>query len=390
MRYRTLGKTGERVSALGYGCMRLPVSGGNYGQVDEKAAMRLVRHAVDHGVNYIDTSWPYHSLDPLKEGTSEPFVGKAVREIGRDKIFVATKLPIWAVRSRADMDAFLDAQLKSLQTDYIDFYLVHNIMELTWYNVVALGLADFLDAAKKSGKVRHVGFSFHDTRALLEKVLGYYDFEFHQNIVNYRDTNFQAGMPGVRRSRSLGLGIIGMEPVMGGFLAGQLPPRALEILAATGVRRSPAAWALRWAWDQPEVDMLLSGMSTLEQVEENVRLCEEADIPLTGEELSAIDQVVAVLKEKDEIPCTECNHCSCPHGVFISCCFSMYNSAREFDLDKIPISEHSYGLVLKNTPQEAARCNDCGLCSWQCPQGIDIPTQLRKVARHFAAAKQGW
>ena len=390
MRYRTLGKTGEKVSVLGYGCMRLPTVGGDYGTVDVPAAMRLLRHAVDNGVNYIDTSWPYHSTDPLKEGTSEPFVGQAVREIGRDKVFVATKLPIWAVHSREDMDRFLDAQLKSLETDHIDFYLVHNIMELTWYNMVRLGLADFLDAAKKSGKVRHVGFSYHDTPALLEKVLGYYDFEFHQNIVNYRDTNFQAGMPGVRRSHALGLGIVAMEPVMGGFLANHLPGEALDILAATGIPRSPAAWALRWVWDQPEVSLVLSGMSDMAQVEENLRLCEEADTPLSAGELSAIDRVVALLKARDEIPCTECNHCACPHGVFISCCFSMYNSTKEFDLGQIPISEHSYGLVLKNTPQEAARCNDCGLCSWQCPQGIDIPTQLRKVARHFADSKPGW
>lgn len=352
--------------------------------------MKLVRHAVDNGVNYIDTSWPYHSLDQCREGTSEPFVGKAVREIGRDKVFIATKLPIWAVKTREDMDFFLDSQLKSLQTDHVDFYLVHNIMELTWYNVVRLGLADFLDKAQKSGKVRHVGFSFHDRQALLEKVPGYYDFEFHQNIVNYRDTHFQCGLPGLRKSRSLGLGGIAMEPVMGGFLAGHLPKEAMDALAATGIRRSPAGWALRWVWDQPEVDILLSGMNTMEQVEENLRLCDEADTPLAANELSAIDKVVAILKSRDEIPCTECNHCSCPHGVFISCCFSMYNSTKEFDLDQIPISEHRYGLVLKNSPQEAAHCNDCGECSWQCPQGIDIPTQLRKVARHFANVKVGW
>lgn len=390
MKYRTLGKTDEKVSVLGYGCMRLPTVGNDYGKVDDAAAMKLVRHAVENGVNYIDTSWPYHSLDPFKEGTSEPFVGKAVKEIGRDRVFIATKLPIWAVKTRQDMDAFIDAQLKGLQTDYIDFYLVHNIMELTWYNVVRLGLADFLDEIKKSGKVRHIGFSFHDTPALLEKVLGYYDFEFHQNIVNYRDTNFQSGMPGVRKSHQLGLGVIGMEPVMGGFLADYLPKEALDVLVKTGIKRSPAGWALRWAWDQPEVGMLLSGMSNMQQVEENLKLSNESDIPLSAQELEAIDKVVAILKRRDEIPCTECNHCHCPHGVFISCCFSMYNSTKEFDLDKIGISEHHYGLVLKNTPQEAAHCNDCGECSWQCPQEIDIPTQLRKVARYFANVKVGW
>lgn len=388
MLYRTFGKTGEKVSVLGYGTMRLPVVNNDYGKVDEAAAMKLVRYAFENGVNYFDTSWPYHSTDQFKEGTSEPFVGKAIKELGRDKVFIATKLPIWAVNTREDMDKFLDSQLKSLQTDYVDFYLVHNIMKFTWSNVVRLGLADFLDKAKKSGKVRHIGFSFHDTPQLFEEVIGYYDFEFCQNIINYMDMNFQGGMPGVRRAHSLGLGIVGMEPVMGGLLADQVPQAGLEIFKETGIDRTPAAWALRWAWDQPEVSLLLSGMSTMEQVVENVRLADEADTPLSGAELSAIDRVRVLIKTKDEIPCTECNHCSCPHGVFISCCFSMYNSAKEFNL--IPISEHNYGLVLKNTPQEAARCNDCGLCSWQCPQGIDIPTELRKVARTFENIKVGW
>ena len=158
MLYRTFGKTGEKVSVLGYGTMRLPTIGNDYGKVDDAEAIKLVRYAVDHGVNYLDTSWPYHSLDQFREGTSEPFVGKAVKELGRDKVFIATKLPIWAVTTRADMDKFLDSQLKSLQTDHVDFYLVHNIMKYTWYNMVRLDLADFLDKAKKSGKVRHIGF----------------------------------------------------------------------------------------------------------------------------------------------------------------------------------------------------------------------------------------
>ena len=388
MLYRTFGKTDEKVSVLGYGTMRLPTIGNDYGKVDDAEAIKLVRYAVDHGVNYLDTSWPYHSLDQFREGTSEPFVGKAVKELGRDKVFIATKLPIWAVTTRADMDKFLDSQLKSLQTDHVDFYLVHNIMKYTWYNMVRLDLADFLDKAKKSGKVRHIGFSFHDTPQLFEEVMGYYDFEFCQLIINYMDMNFQAGIPAARRAHSQGMGVVGMEPVMGGLLADQIPPEGLKILEATGIKRTPAAWALRWAWDQPETSLLLSGMSTMEQVEENVRLAEEANTPLSWEELRAIDRVRALIKSKDEIPCTECNHCSCPHGVFISSCFSMYNSACEFDINTI--SEHNYGLVLKGTPQEAARCNGCGLCSWQCPQGIDIPTQLRKVARRFQNIKSGW
>lgn len=197
MKYRIFGKTGEKVSVLGYGNMRLPVKNGDYAQVDVEAALKLVRHAVENGVNYLDTSWPYHSVgfsggDPAAGGSSEPFVGRVLKEVGRDKVFVATKLPSWLVQTREDMDKYLDEQLKRLGTDYIDFYLVHNVVRPTWERMMNLDIAAFLDEAKKSGKVRHVGFSFHDTPALFQEVIDYYPFEFCQHVVNYYDVNFQA------------------------------------------------------------------------------------------------------------------------------------------------------------------------------------------------------
>ncbi len=241
MQYRTFGKTGEKVSVLGFGMMRLPTVGGDYGKIDETAAMKLVRHAVDNGLNYVDTSWPYHSTSLTEGGASEPFVGKALKEIGRDKAFIATKLPIWAVQSRADMDAYLNKQLKRLQTDYVDFYLVHNITEPTWRNIIRHDLRDFLDSVLQSGKVRHVGFSFHDTPALFQEVLDYYDFSFCQHICNYHDVNYQAGLNGIRKAFHRGLGFVAMEPLLGGMLADQLPQEALDIFAAAAPRHGPCA-----------------------------------------------------------------------------------------------------------------------------------------------------
>lgn len=379
------GKTGEKVSVLGYGNMRLPVVNGDYGHINVPEAMRLVRYAIDNGVNYLDTSWPYHSQDLQGGGSSEPFVGKVLKEVGRDKVFVATKLPIWLVQSREAMDTYLNQQLERLQTEYVDFYLVHNIVEPTWKRMVALGLADFLDKAQRSGKVRHVGFSFHDIPTLFEQVMDYYDFSFCQHVVNYTDVRFQAGLASLRKAARRGMGVVSMEPLMGGMLADQLPAEALAVLEATGIRRSPAAWALRWVWDQPEVSLLLSGMSTMRQVEENIHLADEAATPLTWEELAAIDKVRDVLAARDEIPCTQCGLCSCPYGVSIKDNFAVYNANRTFNV--IYVSDKNYDLMLRNTGMEADRCVGCGRCDGMCPQGLDIPGQLRKVSRYFTDAR---
>lgn len=381
MKYRSFGKTGDMVSVLGFGNMRLPVANGQYGKIDVSAAMKLVLRAIDGGVNYLDTSWPYHSDvfeggDALVGGSSEPFVGEVIKKVGRDKIFVATKLPIWLVQERADMDKFLDAQLERLGTDYIDFYLVHNIIRATWDRMVALGLADFLDKAKKASKIRHAGFSFHDTPALYQEVLEYYPFAFSQLPINYYDTHFQAGLGLSRQAARRG-----MEPVMAGMLADRLPQKAKAEFEKTGIKRSPAGWALRWVWNQTQVSLALSGMHTIEQVDENLRLADESDIPLSYEELVAVDRVLAILHEKDGIGCSQCNHCSCPFGVAIKDNFTIYNAHQ--NLDVVTLSDKDYGLMLVAGGMDAAKCVNCGQCAYMCPQGLDIPGELRKVALYF-------
>lgn len=389
MRYRTFGKTGEKVSALGYGTMRMPVVGNDYGRIDRPESLRLMGRALEGGLNYIDTSWPYHSTVQSEGGDSEPFVGECVTRFGRDRFHIATKLPIWAVNARADMDRFLDAQLRRLNTDHVDFYLVHNIMEPTWRSIIRHDLRDFLDKALQSGKVRHVGFSFHDKPELYQEVMDYYDWSFNQHVCNYYDINFQAGMRGIRQAALRGMGFVAMEGQMSGMLSTQLPQEALDVLNATGIRRSPAAWAFRWVWDNPEVSVCLTGMNKMEHVEENLRTAQESDIPLTAAEVAALDKVRAILKGKNDIPCTECGKCSCPRGVNIMQCFQLYGVDRAFK--EVPrISHANYGLAMKGMPKGAENCDGCGSCSGQCPEGIDIPANLKKVAAHFAHARTGW
>ncbi|WP_034632538.1 aldo/keto reductase [Maridesulfovibrio bastinii] len=384
MQYRTFGKTGEKVSALGFGAMRLPIIDGDYSKVDEDAAYKLFKHAVDNGLNYIDTSWPYHSNSLTEGGSSEPFVGRTLKKIGREKVLLATKLPIWAVKSREDMDAFLDKQLERLQTDHVDFYLVHNIMETTWRSVTSLGLSDFLDKALKSGKVRHVGFSFHDTPALFDEVLNYYDWSFCQHACNYFDTKFQAGLEGIDKASERGLGFVSMETVLGGMLADQIPEEAVEIFNATGIKRSPAGWALRWAWNRPQTSVLLSGMNTMEQLEENLSL---ADIALPNSlsevEMEAYAKVRTFLKSRGTIPCIECGKCSCPNGVDIQQIFTIHNSNTIFK--DVPFGCHQYDLMIAPSGHGAENCNGCGECESMCPQDINIAEEIQKIAVEFNA-----
>lgn len=387
MRYRTFGKTGEKVSVLGYGTMRFPILNNDYSKIDIPAATRMVRHAVDNGVNYIDTSWPYHG-DIMKGGTSEPFVGQVTREIGRQNVYIATKLPIWAVNSRADMDTILNAQLRRLNTDHIDFYLVHSIRKAAWDNVVGHGLKDFLDKALQSGKVRHVGFSFHDIPETYEEVINFYDWSFSQHVLNYYDTTYQAGMWGIRQAALRDYGFVAMEPLMGGVLANQLPKEAVDVLDATGIKRSPAAWALRWVWDQPEVTLLISGIGHMDHLNENLAMARESDIPMRAEEVAAIDKVCSMLKSKGPIGCVGCGKCSCPMGVGIQMCFETYNANQVFTMPGI--SHHNYGQSIKPTMRAASNCDGCNRCAGQCPVGLNIPVELKKVADHFQNASDAW
>lgn len=374
MLYRKFGKTNEMVSILGFGCMRLPLlPGGDSTQIDEEQAIKLIHYAIDNGVNYIDTAYPYHGTGMGQGGQSEPFVAKALKDGYREKVKLATKLPSWLIKTREDMDRYLNEQLARLETDYIDFYLVHSLNASVWSILKEAGISEFLDQAIKDGRIKHAGFSFHDKLDTFNEIIDYYDWSFCQIQYNYLDENFQAGTKGLEYAAHKGMGITIMEPLRGGKLATHLPKEAQIAFELADVKRTPADWALRWVWDHPEVSVVLSGMNTLNQVTENLESASEAESnSLTSEELATLDKVKTIFQERIKVNCTTCGYCMpCPNGVNIPGCFSAFNNYHMFG-DK-------EGYVWLAPAQKASNCIECGRCETHCPQGISIRQELKNV-----------
>ena len=379
MLFRTIAKTGDELSILGFGCMRLPQKNN---RIDEERATRQVRYAIDHGVNYIDTAWPYHA------GESEPFVGRALENGYRERVKLATKLPSWIVQSRADMDRFLDAQLKKLATSHIDYYLVHSLNGNTWDRVAALGVADFLDRAQADGRIAHPGFSFHGLREDFKRIVDAYPWKFCQIQYNFLDEENQAGTEGLKYAASKGLGVIVMEPLRGGALAMTAQPPAIEALwQEAGKRRTPAEWALRWVWNHPEVSVVLSGMNDEAQVEENLQIASDArPNSLAEAELSLIARVSKKYREVMKVGCTGCGYCQpCPSGVNIPGCFSVFNAFHTFgQKDSAPFQYVLLtGGIISGQPGYASLCSHCRDCVEKCPQDLEIPELLEQVAAEF-------
>ena len=373
MLYRTMKKAGGKFSILGFGCMRLPQAPDC--RIDEKTATEMVHYAISRGVNYFDTAYVYHN------GDSEPFLGRALSGGYREKVNIATKMPVWAVEQTEDMDRFLDEQLERLQTDHIDFYLLHGLVKKTWNQVLDLDVTGFLDRAIADGRIRYAGFSFHDNLRLFEEIVGSYDWTFCQVQYNYMDEEYQAGTEGLRYAHERGLGIIVMEPLRGGTLTDQ-SAALKKTWAETGISRTPAEWGLRWVWDHPEVTVVLSGMSTPGQVKDNVRYANQgAASTLRQEDLAVFEKIKSVYREKMKIPCTKCGYCiPCPGGIAIPDCFSIYNDAFIYgDAGKAKqVYEASMGFG-----GAASCCQDCGVCESFCPQHIPIRKCLKEVARLF-------
>ena len=324
MLYRKFGKTNEMVSILGFGCMRLPLIGeGDPSKIDEDKAVKLIRHAIDEGVNYIDTAYPYHGTGMDKGGASEPLVGKALADGYRKRVKLATKLPSWLIKTRADMDKYLNEQLERLNTDTIDFYLVHAINKTTWITLKEAGIVEFLDQAIKDGRIKYAGFSFHDKLDVFKEVVDYYDWSFCQIQYNYLDENFQAGTEGLMYAANRGLGVTIMEPLRGGKLA-NVPNDIKDIFDQASVERTPAQWGLRWVWNHPEVSVVLSGMNETKQISENIESASIAkENSLNANDLETIQKVKEIFTKKMKINCTACEYCMpCPQGVDIPKNFS--------------------------------------------------------------------
>lgn len=381
MLYRTFGKTNEAVSVLGFGCMRLPTIGSDPTNIDEKKAIPMIRYAIDAGVNYVDTAYPYHGTGFTHGGASEPFVAKALKDGYRERVKLATKLPSWLIKTREDMDRYLNEQLDRLETDYIDFYLVHSLNAGTWPVLKEAGISDFLNAAMKDGRIKHAGFSFHDQVGLFKEIVDYYDWSFCQIQYNYLDEEYQAGKEGLKYAAAKGLGITIMEPLRGGNLA-NLPQAANDILNQADIGRTPAEWALRWVWNHPEVSVVLSGMTTMEQVVENVKVADAAmPLSLTAKELKLVDDVKNLFQERIRVNCTACSYCMpCPEGIHIPNCFSMYNDHYVFD--GTPAAKQRYQIISK-LGAPASKCVECGKCESHCPQSIPIREQLKHVSALF-------
>jgi predicted aldo/keto reductase-like oxidoreductase len=381
MLYRQAGKTGERVSILGFGCMRLPVREGKPHLIDEDKAMAMVDVALRHGVNYLDTAYVYHSEIPFRPGTSELFLGRALKG-RREKVHLATKLPSWFVERRADMDRFLDEQLERLQTDHIDFYLIHSLTTELFAKLKPLGMMEFLDRALADGRIKHAGFSFHDHAALFKQIVDAYDWSFCQIQYNYMDEDFQAGRAGLEYAAAKGLGVVVMEPLRGGGLASRVPPDVQALWDQNPVKRTPAAWALRFIWNRPEVSVVLSGMSELVQLEENLRTSGEGVAgSLSAAELALIRQAKALYQARIRVNCTSCGYCMpCPQGVNIPANFLQLNN---LSIYRDPRAAEFFYYHILSAEQRASHCEECGQCEDLCPQHIPIREMLKVVTREF-------
>ena len=376
MIYRLNNKNSDKISQLGLGCMRFPKKGG---QIDIEKSTEIVKKAIDGGINYLDTAYIYPG--------SEEAVGTILKNTGlRDKVKLATKLPIAPLKASADFERIFARQLERLKTDRIDYYLIHMLCDTaTWQRLVNLGIIDWIADKKASGKIINIGFSYHGGRAEFKNVVDVYPWDFCMIQYNYMDVNNQAGIAGLKYANKAGLSVFVMEPLRGGMLVDGIPDRAKGIFSSYDSSRSLVEWGLKWLLNQPEVTMVLSGMNSLPQIEDNLKIASENDVGnLSGEELSVYDGVINEINKRVKVPCTGCGYCMpCPQGVDIPTCFSCYN---ETYTDKFITGEKHYlmttgGMSAKHS--YASLCVHCKKCQSHCPQSIDISARMTDVRKRM-------
>ncbi len=363
MRYMINPKNGDKLSALGFGCMRLPG--------DEKAAEQLIRRSIEAGINYFDTAYIYPG--------NEALMGRILAKGLRDKVLLATKLPHYLVKKRGDIERIFTTQLERLGTDHIDYYLMHMLTDpQDWRRLLDLGILEWIAEERKRGRIRNLGFSFHGRAQAFIELVDAYDWDFCMIQYNYLDEHSQAGADGLRHAAAKGMPVMIMEPLRGGKLAVGLPKEARALFAKADAQRTPAEWALRWVWNHPEVATVLSGMRTDAILEENLRIVEDAAPgALSGEELALFEQVREATLGKAHVPCTACAYCMpCPRGVDIPMCFAYYN-----DIALLGRWEAKLNYALHVGDHNASQCTRCGKCEQHCPQSIAIRNHLETTKK---------
>ena len=374
MNYRT-DKYGNKISVLGYGCMRFTQIAG---KVDMEKTEREILEAYHAGVNYFDTAYIYPG--------SEDALGRILEKNQiRDKVSIATKLPHYLIKKSDSIEKYFLEQLKRLRTDYVDYYLMHMLTDVkTWNRLKELGILEWLEEKKKSGAIRQVGFSYHGNSDMFCELLDVYDWDFSQIQYNYLDEHSQAGRKGLEYAASKKVPVIIMEPLRGGKLVGQLPEEAKHLFKEYPIKRSPAEWAFRWLWNQPEVTCVLSGMNSLEMVKENVKTASQTQVgEFTEADEKLLGDVVRAINAKVKVGCTGCRYCMpCPKNVDIPGTFAAYNR-RYTDGRRAAIIEYVMCTALRKDSSAASNCIECGKCETHCPQHIEIRKELKNARKEL-------
>ena len=377
LKHRKFGQLDWEVSILGFGIMRLPHNGDDYGDILEEEASSILHYAIDNGVNYLDTAWNYHN------GNSEIFLGKALRGGYREKVRIATKLPSWKIEKRDDFDIFFDEQMERLQIDHLDFYLLHALQRDWWDKVKNLGFLDWAEKKMADGAIGHIGFSFHDKFPLLKRIIDEYDnWTLALLEYNYMDIEYQAGKRGIQYASDNGLAVLVMEPLRGGLLAKQPPADVKKLFNNAPVQRTPADWSFQWLWNQKQITTLLSGMSTMEQLQQNIASACTSDVgTMSSSELELIEKVREAYEKRAPIPCTRCRYCMpCPQGVAIPWIFEYFNMSVMYE--DLQTARAYYAFLGEDS--SASLCNECGKCLEHCPQHIDIIALLKESHKLLA------